>query len=100
MLIFMLFGKFVLVLLYGVEYEPSVDILKIIAWYTIFSYLGVARNAWIVCTNTQKYRKYIYVGAAIASLLTQILTGMVLPCFIKQMRPNIQLMAEAFILKT
>ena len=118
-IMFMLFGKFAIVLIYGVEYEPSANLLKIIAWYTIFSYLGVARDAWIVCTEAQKYLKYIYIsaamanvilnlifipiwgaaGAAVASLLTQILTGMVLPCFIKQMRPNVKLMAEAFILK-
>ena len=118
-IMFMLFGKFAIVLIYGVEYEPSANLLKIIAWYIIFSYLGVARDAWIVCTEAQKYLKYIYIsaamanvilnlifipiwgaaGAAVASLLTQILTGMVLPCFIKQMRPNVKLMAEAFILK-
>ena len=118
-LMFMIFGKFAVVLIYGAEYEPSADLLKIIAWYTIFSYLGVARNAWIVCTNTQKYLKYIYIsaaitnvilnlafiplwgaaGAAVASLMTQILTGMILPCFIKPMRPNVKLMAEAFMLK-
>ena len=118
-IMFMLFGKFAVVLIYGAEYEPSGNLLKIIAWYTIFAYLGVARNAWIVCTNNQKYLKYMYfsaaianvimnlifipiwgaAGAAVASLLTQILTGMVLPCFIKQMRPNVKLMAEAFILK-
>lgn len=118
-IMFTLFGKFAVVLIYGAEYEPSGNLLKIIAWYTIFAYLGVARNAWIVCTNNQKYLKYMYfsaaianiiinlifipiwgaAGAAVASLLTQILTGMVLPCFIKQMRPNVKLMAEAFILK-
>ena len=118
-IMFMLFGKFAVVLIYGAEYEPSGNLLKIIAWYTIFAYLGVARNAWIVCTNNQKYLKYMYfsaaianvimnlifipirgaAGAAVASLLTQILTGMVLPCFIKQMRPNVKLMAEAFMLR-
>lgn len=118
-LMFILFGKFAVVLIYGAEYEPSANLLKIIAWYTIFSYLGVARDAWIVCTEAQKYLKYIYIsaavsnvilnlifipiwgaaGAAVASLLTQILTGMVLPCFIKQMRPNVKLMAEAFMLR-
>lgn len=118
-LMFMFFGKFAVVLIYGAEYEPSANLLKIIAWYTIFAYLGVARNAWIVCTNNQKYLKYMYFsaaianvimnlifipiwgafGAAVASLLTQILTGMVLPCFIKKMRSNVKLMIEAFMLK-
>ncbi len=118
-IMFMLFGKFAVVLIYGAEYEPSGNLLKIIAWYTIFAYLGIARGAWMVCNEAQKYLKYIYsiaivanvilnfifipiwgaAGAAAASLLTQILTGMVLPCFIKQMRPNAKLMAEAFLLR-
>ena len=117
--VFVLFGRFAIVLIYGVEYEPAAGPLKIITWYTVFSYLGVARDAWIVCTNNQKYLKYIYVsaaiinvvlnlifiplwgtfGAAFASLLTQISTGMVLPYFIKQLKPNVKLMAEAFILR-
>lgn len=116
---FVLFGKFAIRLLYGVEYEPAATPLQIVTWYTIFSYLGVARNAWIVCTNNQKYLKYMYFsaavlnvimnlcfiplwgasGAAFASLLTQILTSIVLPCFIKQMRPNVKLMVEAFLLR-
>lgn len=116
---FVFLGKFAIRLLYGTEYEPAVAPLQIVTWYTIFSYLGVARNAWIVCTNNQKYLKYMYFsaavlnvimnlcfiplwgasGAAFASLLTQILTSIVLPCFIRQMRPNVKLMAEAFMLR-
>lgn len=113
------FGRFVIVLVYGKEYEPAASILNIICWYTIFSYLGVARNAWIVCENKQKYLKYMYLsaavinivlnyflipvwganGAAIASLITQICTSMVLPSLIRDMRPNIKLMIDAFLLK-
>ena len=100
-------------------YENASQPLKIIVWYTIFAYLGVARNAWIVCENKQKYLKYMYlsaaiiniilnlvfiplmgaVGAAFASLITQICTSILLPLFIKDMRPNIKLMFEAVILK-
>lgn len=118
-IMFIIFGKFAINLVYGNEYEPAASLLKIITWYTIFAYLGVARNAWIVCTNNQKYLKYIYFsaaflnvllnlcfipifganGAAFASLLTQILTSMILPCFIKKLRPNVKLMLEAFMLK-
>lgn len=116
---FVLFGKSVIRLLYGSEYLPAVEPLKVITWYTIFSYLGVARNAWIVCENQQKYLKYMYLsaafvnvalnyifipvwgatGAAAASLLTQICTSIILPCFIKTMRPNVILMLDAFRLK-
>lgn len=116
---FMLFGKFAITLVYGEAYTPAADTLKIICWYTMFSYLGVARNAWIVCENTQKYLKYMYFGAAVinvllnfvmipvwgvagaaaASLITQICTSFILPLFIRDMRPNARLMAEAFLLK-
>lgn len=116
---FVLFGRVAINLIYGKEYEPATLPLNIVAWYTIFSYLGVARNAWIVCENNQRYLKYMYFsaailniilnfilipilgtsGAALASLLTQILTSIVLPYFIKEMRPNVKLMIEAFLLR-
>lgn len=116
---FMLFGKAIVNLLYGEAYLPSVEPLKIVTWYTIFSYLGVARNAWVVCENQQKYLKYMYMaaavinvllnfvlipsmgasGAALASLITQICTCMILPCFVKGMRGNVKLMIDAFLLR-
>ncbi len=116
---FALFGKIAIRILYGVKYLPASEPLMIITWYTIFSYLGVARNAWMVCENKQKYLKYMYAsaavinvilnyflipkygvsGAAIASLITQIGTSVLLPCLIKDMRENVKLMIEAFLLK-
>lgn len=117
--IFCAFGTPIIKILYGDAYVPAVAPLRIIAWYTTFSYLGVARNAWIVCENKQKYLKYIYTsaavlnvvmnaffiprwgasGAAVASLVTQILTGIILPYFIKELRPNTRLMIDATLLK-
>ena len=114
-LIFTIFGKFIVKLLYGQDYLSAVSPLRVITWYTAFSYLGVARNAWIVCMNRQKYLKYLYVavaavnivlncalipvlgatGAAIASLSAQIITTFVIPFFIKDLRENSVLMLEA-----
>ncbi len=118
-ILFVLFGNIGIRILYGKEYLPAALPLKIITWYTAFSYLGVARNAWIVSEGKQKYLKYIYVfaavlnvalnvifipiwgasGAAVASLITQIFTGILLPYCIKELRPNAKLMLEAIILK-
>ena len=115
----MIFGRSAIILIYGGQYESSAQILKVIAWYTIFSYLGVARNAWIVCKNKQKYLKYMYFsaaiiniilnyllipiwganGAAIASLITQVCTSIILPALIKDMFPNTKLMIDAFLLR-
>ena len=118
-LLFTVFGKYVISVLYGAEYLPAVAPLRIITWYTAFSYLGMARNAWVVCENKQKYLKYIYFsaaisnvmlniiliplwgasGAAAASLIAQIITTMVVPFFIKDMRKNSIMMVKAIFLK-
>lgn len=114
-----IFSKLIISLLYGDAYLPAVGPLRIVVWYTAFSYLGVARNAWIVSEHMQKYLKYIYVGsacinvilnlfmipvmgtcgAALASLITQISTVLILPYFIKDLRPNAKMMTEAILLR-
>lgn len=116
---FQIFAPLAIKILYGEAYMPSVNPLRIITWYTAFSYLGIARNAWIVCKDKQKYLIYIYVlaavsnvalnlifiplfgasGAAVASLIAQVLTSIVLPLFIKPLRENSILMLEAILLK-
>lgn len=118
-LLFQIFAPLAVRILYGEAYMEAVDSLRIVTWYTAFTYLGVARNAWLVCTNTQKQLKYIYCaaavcnvalnfvliplwgaeGAALASLISQTLTSIVLPLFMKQLRPNATLMLEAIVLK-
>ena len=109
----------IILILYGSEYIQAVAPLRVITWYTAFSYLGVARNAWIVSENKGKYLKYIYVsaavcnvclnfilipiwgptGAAAASLITQILTTFVIPFLVKGLRRNAMLMMGAVLLK-
>lgn len=113
-------ATFIVKVLYGDAYISAADPLRIITWYTAFSYLGVARNAWIVCYNCQFYLKYLYIGAALtnvvlnvwlipiwgasgaalASLITQISTILVFPAMIKALRPNVKLMIEAICLKS
>ncbi len=115
---FTVFGELIIKILYGEEYLPTVNILKVVSWYTAFSYLGVARNAWIVSEGCQKYLKYMYgcaavlnvvlnllliphlngVGAALASLITQFFTSIVLPFAFKDLRPNAKLMLQAIVL--
>ena len=98
-----IFASFGIHILYGDAYLPAT------------SYLGVARNAWLVCEGKQKYLKYMYVlaavinvvlnfmlipimgasGAALASLITQIFTSIILPACFRELRPNAKLMIEA-----
>ena len=117
--IYCLAAPFAISILYGEAYAPTTGPLRIITWYTAFSYLGVARNAWIVCENKQKYLIWVYLsaavcnvilnvlfiplwgasGAALASLIAQIITTMVSPFFIKEIRPNGKMMLDAILLK-
>lgn len=118
-LVFTVFAKLIIIVMYGAAYLPAVKPLRIITWYTAFSYLGVARNAWIVCQNCQKYLKYVYfsaavsnvilnlifiplwgaAGAAVASLVAQVLTTIVVPFFIKELRENSKMMVGAIFFK-
>ena len=69
---FTLLGGIAIKILYGEAYMPSVDPLRIITWYTAFSYLGVARNAWIVSKGQQKYLKYLYISEGWTLFLLQV----------------------------
>lgn len=115
---FAAFGPRIIDVLYGAAYLPAAAPLRIVTWYTAFSYLGVARDAWVVCRNCQKYLKYIYLmaacsnvllnlllippfgasGAAMASLITQILT-ILAPACVKEMRVNTKWILEAIAFK-
>ena len=100
---------------YGSQYSPSVTALRIVVWYTTFAYLGSVRNIWLLAENKQKYLwivnlsgavanvllnfcliPYLGVnGAAIASLVTQFFTNVIIGYIIKPIRPNNRIMVSS-----
>lgn len=118
-LVLTVFAELIVGLLFGEDYLSAAVPLRIITWQTAFSYLGVARNSWIVSKNKQKYLIWIYVlaaaanvilnqvfipvmgasGAALASLIAQITTVLIAPFLIKPLRRNSELIIEAIRLK-
>ncbi len=114
-----LFSKIIIYLLYGEDYLGANVCLKIAVWYTSFSYLGSARSFWLICEDKKKYvfvfsligaicnviMNFAFIpiwginGAAIATLITQILANFVVPLMFKQTREYGKLVIEAFILK-
>lgn len=102
------FAELIIRILYGAEYGPSVTALRLIVWYTTFSYFGAVRDVWILAQWKQKYLLLINLigaganivlnilmipvmginGAALASLVTQIFTNVVLGFLIKPIRRN------------
>lgn len=114
-----LFANIIIKLLYGVEYMESADILRLVVWYTTFSYLGAVRDVWILAEGKQKYLWIINftgacanvilnlcmipvwgtMGAALASFITQVFTNVVLGFIIKPIRPNNTLMIKGLDLR-
>ena len=114
-LIFSFFGKYIILLLYGIEYLPAAIPFRILTWYTMFSYLGVARGIWVVCEDLQKKSIYISVlsaffnvilnlvliprmgasGAALATLMTECCAVFVFPLFKREYHANIKLMLKS-----
>lgn len=101
-------------IMYGEQYAGSVSVLCVAVWYVTFSYFGSVRNVWILAEGLQKYLFGINivgavlnilinlalipvlggVGAAIASLITQFFTNVVIGFIFKPLRPNNRLMLK------
>ena len=101
-------AKPIILILYGAEYAPSIACLRVCTWINTFAFLGVARGAWMVCENNQVYQKYILaegaavnlilnyfwiqkfgmVGAAWATVVTQIITSTIGPLTFARTRIN------------
>lgn len=110
-----LFAPLIVNILYGADYQNTVGILQVLVWYTTFSYLGAVRNIWILAEDKQKYLWVINlsgaltnvvlnyflipimggVGAALASLITQVFTNVIIGFIIRPILHNNTLMLRA-----
>lgn len=109
------FAGIIVKLTYGSQYHVAINALRIVVWYSTFSYLGVIRNIWILAENKQKYLTPINLfgaianvilnfalipvlginGAALASFLTQFFTNVITGFIIKPIRYNNTIMFKA-----
>lgn len=108
-------AKFIVQILYGSEYAPSADVLRIVVWYTTFSYMGTVRNIWILAEGKQKYLWIVNLsgalanillnwvlipicgvsGAAIASVITQFFANIIMNWIIPSLRHNNKLILNS-----
>ena len=118
-IIITLFSDILIKTLYGEQYLDSSACLKIAVWYTAFSYLGSARSMWLIC---EKKNRFVFIfsfmgafsnvimnwtmipiwginGAAIATLVTQILANFLFPAFFTDTRTYSSLVYQAFLLR-
>lgn len=118
-LVITVFAKYIVGILYGAKYALAVTTLRIVVWYTMFSYLGSVRNIWILYMGNQRYLWIINLsgalanvilnlflipiwganGAAFASLVTQLFTNVILGWIITPIRRNNKLMITGLNLK-
>lgn len=102
------FSEWIIYILYGKAYEGAISILRVLVWYTLFSYIGMSRSIWILAENKQRYLWIINfsgavinvflnwlmipiwggLGAAIASLITQFFTNIVMVHIIPELRES------------
>lgn len=103
-------------LMYGPEYAGSARILAVAVWYITFGYYGSVRNIWILAEEKQKYLTGINIagalanvilnfclipifgaiGAAVASLVTQFFTNVIIGFIFKPIRRNNYLMVKSW----
>ena len=102
------FAKQIILVFYGEKYLPAVDSLSLVVWYTSFSYFGAINNMYMVAEKKIKWVQittfvgalvnvilnYVFIpilgvaGAALASLITQIVANFVLLAVVSQLREN------------
>ena len=101
--------------LYGDAYARTAAILSVAVWFVTFSYYGSVRNIWILAEGKQKYLlginiagamanvlfnlllipRFGAIGAAVASLITQFFTNVIIGFLFRPIRPNNDLMLKS-----
>lgn len=106
--VFSVFASLIVQILYGQSFLPAVPVLQILAWQGVFSYMTVVRSIWIlgeekhsvlwiinlcgavvsILLNAVLIPLWGACGAAVASVLVQIFTNVVMGFILKPIRRN------------
>ena len=110
-----LLARPIVLIMCGSQYGPSVSALRIVVWFSTFSYLGAVRDVWILAEKKQQYLWIINLsgamanvllnavlipvwganGAAVASLVTQFFTNVIMGWIIRPISPSNRLMLQS-----
>lgn len=113
------FSRQIIYVLYGEQYLSANTCLKICVWYTVFSYLGGAKSLWLIC---EEKNNLVFVfsafgalvnvvmnlilipkmglnGAAMATLLTQVMANVGAPCLLRSTHAYVATVCDAATLK-
>lgn len=113
-IVFSVFSSLIVYILYGAEYMAAAPVLAVLIFYTSFAYMGSVRNIWILAEGKQSMLWKINlagaaanvvlnfilipffgaVGAAAASLITQIFINFILGFIIPALRENNRILMQ------
>jgi O-antigen/teichoic acid export membrane protein len=66
-------ADWVIIILYGNDFEASVTVLQIYIWAGVFTFLGVASFKWLVTENLQQYSFYVLAIGAVINIGSNLL---------------------------
>lgn len=114
-----IFGKLAIRILYGEAYLPAAQPLVLLVWAEAFGVTSLTRVIWILCEDKSKYVKYYVfigavlncglnyilistfgiVGAAVATLVTQVTVCVIAPLFFRETRELTRLLLRGISLR-
>ena len=112
---FTICSSFIVDLLYGEAYRQSASIVCVLTWTPLFTYWGVAKGVWFVSQRKQKYIKWLsligaitnvilnyvlihqfgVIGAALATLVSEMAVNFLAGFFFSQIRKCSMMMLQA-----
>lgn len=66
-------SKLIIFILYGSAYVSASNVLKVTVWHTIFTYIGPARDTWILAKGRQAVLWKINLAGAIINVILNII---------------------------
>lgn len=116
---FTIFGRVVIYIVNGKAFLAAVPVLWVLIWSRMFSLMGTTRSIWMLCEGMEKYIKYFValgafinvvlnwmlipilgaVGAAIATLVTEVLSSFVATGIVPKTRPYFRILLRSIKIK-
>ncbi|MBP3890747.1 MAG: flippase [Solobacterium sp.] len=114
-----LFAPIIIGRLYGDAYLPVINVLRLLVWCTIFENLTKIRDMWLIGENLSRYvtlfsalgtilnilLNYVFIqsigiiGAALATVLTQLCVTLIVPMFFDTTKPFSMCIVDGLRLK-
>lgn len=114
--VYFFFAGWIIDLLYGGAYEPSIRILQAYAFAPLLIFFGEMRNRWLIIEDKQRYIAWFFAvalivnitmnfillpeigvqGAVVSLLISYFTAYIIVPCFIPDTRDSVFMFFKAF----